>query len=91
MTQEPPKRNGNVQLNLNTLLLTICVGLSGWALYSINQLDQRVAAMMQMINGNSSAISDINKFDGKQSEKIEDILNRLTKLETIQADHLIKN
>jgi hypothetical protein len=83
---EPPKKNGNVQLNLNTILLSICMGLSGWVLYSINQLDEKIAGMVPLINVNSAAIDDVNKLDREQSQKIDDLSTRLTKLETLQAE-----
>jgi hypothetical protein len=86
-----PKRANNGQLNLNTWLLAICVGLSGWLLYSVNQLDSEVAGMMPLINQNASAIQGVNNVNSEQSKKIDDLLIRLTKLETIQADHSNKN
>jgi hypothetical protein len=91
MTPEPPKRNGNMQTNLNTWLLAICMGLSSWVLYSINQLDAEIAGMIPLVNANSSAIQSVNAVDKEQSVSIEDIKNRLTKLETEQADHTNKN
>lgn len=87
MTPQPQKKEANIQLNLNTWLLTICVGLSGWALYSINQLDEKVAGMLPLINVNSAAVSGINTVNDKQSQKIEELANRLTKVETIQSGY----
>ena len=88
---EPPKKTNNGQLNLNTILLTICMGLSGWVLWSINQLDSEIAGLIPIINVNSSAIQDINRVDKDQSEKLADALRRITVLETIQADRSHKN
>jgi hypothetical protein len=88
---EPQKKTGNSQLNLNTILLTICMGLSGWVLWSINQLDSEIAGLIPIINVNSSAIQDINRVDKDQSEKLADALRRITVLETIQAVHSHKN
>lgn len=85
MTQ-PVKKVTNVQLNLNTLLLTICMGLSGWVLWSINQLDSEISGIMPLINVNSKSIEDINRVDKDQSKELEDVLNRLTKLETMLMD-----
>ena len=90
MIQEPAKRTTNLQLNLNTWLLTICLGLSSWVLYSINQLDEEIAGIMPLINANASAIESINTLDKEQSRKIEEMDTRLTKLETQQADHSSK-
>jgi hypothetical protein len=87
MTTIPKKEPRNVQLNLNTVLLTICMGLSGWVLWSINQLDQEIAGLIPLINVNSSAIQDINKIDKDQTEKLSDALRRITVLETIQSIH----
>jgi hypothetical protein len=84
---QQPKKETNVQLNFNTILLTICMGLSGWVLWSINQLDAEIAGLIPLINVNSSAIQDINKVDKDQSEKLADALRRITVLETIQAVH----
>jgi hypothetical protein len=83
---EPPvKRSNNGQLNLNTWLLTACVALSGWVLYSINQLDEKIAGMMPLINVNATAIESVNKVDEDQTRRLDDISTRLTKLET-QSD-----
>lgn len=84
----PPKKNGNGQLNLNTVLLSICMCLSGWVLFSINALDEKIAGMMPLINQNAAAILDVNKVDDEQTRKIDELSTRLTKLETIQADQL---
>jgi hypothetical protein len=91
-SQEPPaKRPSNGQLNLNTWLLAICVGLSSWLLYSVNQLDSQVAGMMPQINQNANAIQGVNNVNAEQSQKIDDLLQRITKVETFQADHSNKN
>lgn len=82
---EQPKRSINGQFNLNTVLLSGCLALSGWVLFSINQLDEKIAGMMPLINANSSAISSINEVDKEHSEKLEQLSIRLTQLETIQA------
>jgi hypothetical protein len=86
MTQSE-KKEPNIQLNVNTILLTICMGLSGWVLYSINQLDEKIAGLIPIINVNSSAIQEVNKLDKDQTEKLANALQRITVLETIQAIH----
>lgn len=83
---EPAKRSTNMQLNLNTWLLAICMGLSGWVLWSINALDEKIAGMMPLINVNSGAIEGINKVNADQTEKLSDALRRITILETKQSD-----
>jgi hypothetical protein len=85
---EPPKKNGNGQLNLNTVLLSICMCLSGWVLFSINALDEKIAGMIPLINANSAAILDINNVDKDQTEKLERLSDRLTKLETLEENQL---
>jgi hypothetical protein len=84
---QPQKKEPNIQLNVNTILLTICMGLSGWVLYSINQLDEKIAGLIPLINVNSSAIEEVNKLDKDQTEKLANALQRITVLETIQAIH----
>lgn len=91
MTPQPNKKPTNMQLNLNTWLLAICMGLSSWVLYSINQLDSEIAGMMPLINTNSSAVQSINTVNKEQSEKLEQLSDRLIKLETIQSNHSNKN
>ena len=86
MTQEP-KRNGNIQLNLNSILLAICVSLSGWALKSIEELKSQVSGLVPQINANASAIMGINKVNQHHSDKLEDLSDRIIKLETIIQDH----
>lgn len=89
--QSQSNKNNNMQLNLNTWLLAICMGLSGWVLYSINQLDSEIAGMMPLINMNSSAIQNINAVDKEQSEKLEQLADRIIKMETLQSNHSNKN
>ncbi len=91
MEQAGRNKPTNIQVNLNTFLLAICVGLSSWALYSINQLDEQIAGMLPLINANATAVSGINAVNKEQSEKIEELSARLIKLETIQSDHSPKN
>lgn len=85
-----PKKEGNGQVNLNTILLTICVGLSAWALESIEQLKQQVAGQTPLINANSNAIMGINGVQKEQSDKIGALFIRLTTLETEQSDRVNK-
>jgi alpha-N-acetylglucosamine transferase len=80
-----PKRSNNGQLNLNTWLLAICVGLSSWVLYNINQLDSEIASMIQQINADASAIQSINQVNKEQTEKMDDALTRIKVLETLQS------
>lgn len=80
--KEPP----NVQLNLNTVLLTVCVALSGWALKSIEDLKTEMAGQVPVITANSSAIMSINSVNKEQSEKLEAVSTRLTSLEAIIAN-----
>lgn len=82
---QPNKKNTNMQLNLNTWLLAICMGLSGWVLYSINQLDSEIAGILPLINTNSSSIQGINAVNKEQSEKLEQLSDRVIKLEILQS------
>lgn len=84
------KKIGSGQLNLNTVLLAICVGLSGWALKSIEQLKEQVAGQTPLINANSNAIMSINGVQKEQSDKIGTLYIRMTTLETQQSDRLNK-
>ena len=89
MTPQIQKKMKDGQVNLNTILLTICVGLSGWALKSIEDLKTELAGQIPIINANSSGISDINKVNKEQSETIEAIVNRVTTLEILQKDRYV--
>ena len=80
-----PKRNGNVQLNFNTVLLAICVGLSGWALKSIEDLKTQLAGEIPIINANSGAIIGIDAVDKDQSYQLEQLSIRVATLEAIQS------
>lgn len=86
MTPQPVKKMGNGQLNLNTVLLTITMGLSAWALKSIEQLKEQVAGQVPITTANSNAIMSINGVQAEQSNKIGILWNRVTVLETMQAD-----
>jgi hypothetical protein len=74
------------QFNFNTILLTICMGLSGWALKSINDLENQLSGLYPVVGANGTAITGINSVNKEQSVQIEDLSNRLTKLEQQQAD-----
>lgn len=91
MTPQPVKKPGSIQLNLNTVLLTICVGLSSWALKSINDLQNQLSGLVPVVSTQGSAITGINAVNSEQTNKIDDISTRLTKLETIQLDRKNKN
>jgi hypothetical protein len=88
---EPIKKNGNGQLNLNTFLLALGVGLSGWALKSIEELKEQLSAQIPVITSNSSSIMGINGVNKEQTEKIDVLSNRVTALETKQSDSKNKN
>ena len=95
MTPQPQKdvpQKNNIQINLNTLLLTICVGLSTWGLKSINDLQKQLSGLVPVVSNNGSAIIGINAVNAEQTNKIDELSNRLTKVETIQSDQFkIKN
>jgi len=84
--QTPPKRAGAGQLNLNTILLTICVGLSGWALKSIEDLKTQMAGQVPITSANSAAIIGINNVISDQSKTLIELSTRLTAVETKQSD-----
>lgn len=86
MTPQPAKKMGNGQVNLNTVLLTICVGLSGWALKSLEDLKTELAGQIPIISANSAGILDINKVNREQSDKLEAMENRITTLEILEKD-----
>lgn len=83
MSNEP--RPGRGQLNLNTVLLAVCVGLSGWALKSINDLQGQLAGLVPVVSEHSSSIIGINQVNTSQSIQIDDLSTRLTKLETVES------
>lgn len=85
--QETPKKATNAQLNLNTFLLATCVGLSGWALKSIEDLKVLAGRLTERIAHTESGILSENQVQQEQSEKIGVLFNRLTVVETIQSDH----
>lgn len=83
------RNSRNSQLNLNTLLLTGCLALSAWILYSINDLDQKISAQAVEVNGDHEAIygnNGINKVIIDQSKTIEEQNDRLIKLETLETE-----
>lgn len=90
MTPKSQKEMSNGQINFNTVLLAVCVGLSGWALKSIEDLKTTLAGQIPITNANSSSISNINKVDDEQSKQIETHDNRITTLEILVRE-LSKN
>jgi uncharacterized coiled-coil protein SlyX len=88
---EPLKRGGNGQLNLNTVLLGICVTLSGWSLKSIVDLKEEIVAVRIKTDENSSTIMGINQVILDQSKTIEQLSIRLTTIETKESDSKNKN
>lgn len=81
----PEHRIGRGQVNLNTVLLAVCVGLSGWALKSISDLQEQVSGIVPVVTANSSAIMSINQVNSSQTNRLEELANRLTKVETVQS------
>lgn len=85
MTTNHIPRPGRGQLNLNTLLLAVCVGLSGWALKSIDDLQKQVASILPVISSNGAAISGINAVNADQTSQLDKLANRVTRLETLES------
>ena len=86
-----PQKRGNGQLNLNTVLLGICVTLSGWALKSIEDLKEEIVAVSIKTDQNSTTIQGINNVILDQSKTIEQLSIRLTAIETKESDYKNKN
>lgn len=76
----------NIQLNLNTVLLSICVGLSGWALKSIEDLKVAVSNQGIRITNNGAAIIGIDNVLSESYKKTDELEHRITILETIQLN-----
>lgn len=91
MTPQPQNKSGSGQLNLNTVLLSICVMLSGWALKSIDDLRVQVGKQGENTSQNSGDIIGIDKVLSDQSSIIHLLDIRINRLETQQIDRKNKN
>lgn len=86
MQPENVKKTGTGQLNFNTILLGICVTLSGWALKSIEELKEEMVGVKARIEVTSNTTMDQNRVIIDQSKTIEQLSNRLTIIETKEND-----
>jgi hypothetical protein len=94
-TEDTKQKNGGGnggggQLNLNTVLLAICISLSGWLLYSVNQLDEKIAGIEPAMNYNTNAIEEIKGVNNSRDERLYEMSTRLTRLEGLE-DNRNKN
>jgi len=69
------------QANLNTVLLGLCVAGIGWTLKSINDLDSRMAVQENSVTYNRDAIKEMNEVQNVQSKSIQDLNERVLRLE----------
>lgn len=87
MTPQPVKKMGQFQLNANTVLLTIVLGISGWVLVTVIDLRDRVTGIKDTNDKNSQAIDGINSVIKDHTFMLSDHSTRLTKIEQYQIDH----
>lgn len=87
---EPRKQTGDIQRNLNTILLSLCVMGIGWVLKEVNALDSRMATQEFSRNADHEAIIEMNKAMNDQSKVIGGIDMRLNRVETIQGEKGLK-
>lgn len=80
-----PQPEKSFQLNLNTVLLGLCVSGIAWTLKSINDLDSRMAAQEVTVNADHEAIRDMNRVQESRSRAYQDISERLLKMETLES------
>lgn len=87
---EAKRQPGDLQKNLNTFLLTVCVGLISWVLLEVNHLDSRMAIQETIRNADHDAIVESNKALMDQAKIIGAIDIRLSRLEAIQSQKPLK-
>lgn len=78
---EAKKQPGDLQKNLNTFLLTICVGLLSWLLVEVNHLDIQMAANQVSISDLQDSRKSMNEVDADHSKMLQDQNDRILKLE----------
>ena len=88
--EERQKQGGDFQRNLNTLLLTVCVGLISWVLLEVNHLDSRMAIQETIRNADHDAITEMNKALMEQAKIIGAIDIRLNRVEMEQTQKPFK-
>lgn len=69
------------QQNLNTALLATCLAGITWTLKSINDLDSRMAVQESNVSHNLDAIRSINDVEESHSKTLEDLNERILRLE----------
>lgn len=87
---EPKRASGDIQRNLNTILLSLCVMGIGWVLKEVNNLDSRMAAQEFSRGADHETIVEMSKAMNDQSKVISGIDIRLNRVETIQSDKNVK-
>lgn len=87
---EPRKATGDIQKNINTILLSLCVMGIGWVLKEVNNLDSRMATQEFSRGADHEAILEMNKAMNEQSKLIGTIDLRLLRVETIQSEKTSK-
>jgi hypothetical protein len=80
-----PQIEKSFQLNLNTILLGLCVSGIAWTLKSINDLDSRMAVQEVIVNADHEAIKDMNRVQEFRSRAYQDLMDRMLKLETLES------
>lgn len=78
---ETRRQSGDFQKNLNTMLLTIIIGLVSWLLVEVNHLDSQMAAKQVSDADAQTAIKGINDVMSDHSKMLQDHNNRLLELE----------
>lgn len=81
---EAKKQPADLQKNLNTFLLTICIGLISWVLLEVNHLDSQMAVQEMSGSNLRDAIRSMNEVDNDHSKALQDLNNRLIKLEMLR-------
>lgn len=91
MEQKPISKPSDLQKNVNTVLLTLCLMGISWILKEVNDLEVSQATQQVNIITNSNAISELQRRANDGGQIIQKMDIRLSRLETLQDDHKNKN
>lgn len=78
---ETKRQTGDLQKNVNTFLLMICVGLSSWVLVELNHLDSQMAAQEVSVSNVQDAVKSINEVMSVHSKTLQELNDRILRLE----------
>lgn len=91
MEPKPQVKSSDLQKNVNTVLLTLCLMGIGWICKEVNDLEVGQATQQVTITANSNAISELQRRANDGGQIIQKMDIRLSRVETIWDEQVSKH